>query len=212
MDDGSNKNNPWIDWAEKIRTIAQNGLTFARCEFDVERYQHLQTIAHQMTALLSDAPLGKVEGFFLPEHGYATPKVDLRAGIFKDGKILLVKERADGRWALPGGWGDVGEPPAFGIEREVREESGYTARAIKLVALRDTRQPPYNMVSAHHIYKLLFLCELTGGAPQENIEISDIGFFAPDNLPELSLSRTMPEDIHLLLTHKQHPELETYFD
>jgi len=212
MVDGSNKNNPWIDWAEQIRTIAQNGLTFARCEFDLERYHRLQTIAHQMTALLSGAPLSNVEGFFLPENGYATPKIDLRAGVFKDGKILLVKERADGRWALPGGWGDVGEPPAFGIEREVQEESGYTARAMKLVALRDTRQPPYHMVSPHHIYKLLFLCELTGGAPQENIEISDIGFFAPDALPELSLSRTMAEDIHLLLAHKQQPELATYFD
>ncbi len=212
MLDGSDESNPWIGWVEQIRAIAQNGLTFSRCEFDLERYHQLQTIAHQMTALLSEAPLAKVEDFFLPERGYATPKVDLRAGVFKDDKILLVKERADGCWALPGGWGDVGEPPAFGVEREVREESGYTARAIKLVALRDIRQHPYKQVGPHHIYKLLFLCELTGGTAQENIEVSDIGFFAPDDLPELSLSRTLPEDIQLLLAHKQQPELATSFD
>ena len=204
--------NPWVDWVEKIRVIAQNGLAYGRCEFDLERYHQLQTIAHQMTALLSDAPLSRVDGFFLPEHGYATPKIDLRAGVFQGGRILLVKERADGRWALPGGWGDVGEPPAFGVAREVQEESGYTVRVVKLVALKDTRQHPYQLDSPHHIYKLLFLCELTGGAAQENIEISEIGFFAPDELPELSLSRTLPDDIDLLLSHQKHPELATSFD
>ena len=206
------EDNPWVGWTEKIRVIAQNGLAYARCEFDLERYHQLQTVAHQMTALLSGAPPDRVDGFFLPEHGYATPKVDLRAGVFQGDRILLVKERTDGCWSLPGGWGDVGEPPASGVEREVREESGYTARAVKLVALKDTRRHPYQLVGPHHIYKLLFLCELTGGAARENIEISDIGFFSPDELPELSQSRTLPEDIQLLVTHKQHAELPTSFD
>ncbi|WBA83182.1 NUDIX hydrolase [Endozoicomonas sp. GU-1] len=205
-------NNPWIDWAEKIRAIAQNGLTFSRGEFDLERYHQLQAIAHDMTALLTGAPTAKVNDYFLPDHGYATPKIDLRGGVFLDNKILLVKERSDGRWALPGGWGDVCEPPAYGVEREIVEESGYTARALKLVAVRDTQRHPYRPRSPYHIYKLIFLCELTGGAPKENIEISDIGFFDIDDLPELSGGRTLPEDIQLLLEHKNKRELPTVFD
>lgn len=204
--------NPWIDWAAKIRAIAQNGLTFSRNEFDLERYHQLQTIAHDMTALLTGAPTEKVNHYFLPDHGYATPKIDLRGGVFLDNKILLVKERSDGCWALPGGWGDVCEPPAYGVEREIMEESGYTAKALKLVALRDTQRHPYCPRSPYHIYKLIFLCELTGGAPRENIEISDIGFFEVDDLPELSGGRTLPEDIRLLLAHKNRPELATVFD
>lgn len=212
MVDDINVPNPWTDWAERIKAIAQNGLTFSRDEFDLERYHQLQTIAHEMTALLTGAPTEKVDDYFLPDHGYATPKVDLRGGIFLDDQILLVKERADGCWTLPGGWGDVCEPPAFGVEREVMEESGYTAKAIKLVALRDTQRHPYCPRSPYHIYKLIFLCELTGGAPKENIEISEIGFFDVNDLPELSRGRTLPEDIQLLLEHKDNPELPTVFD
>ncbi|MFK0571812.1 NUDIX hydrolase [Endozoicomonas sp.] len=204
--------NPWTDWAEKIRAIAQNGLTYCKDDFDLERYHQLQTIAHEMTALLTDAPIEKVDDYFLPDQGYATPKVDLRGGVFLDDKILLVKERADGCWALPGGWADVCEPPAYGVEREVMEESGYTAKAVKLVALRDTQRHPYCPRSPYHIYKLIFLCELTGGAPEENIEISDIGFFDVDDLPELSGGRTLPEDIQLLLEHRNNPDLPTVFD
>lgn len=205
-------NNPWIDWAEKIRAIAQNGITFAEDEFDLERYHQLQAIAHEMTALLTNAPTEKVNHYFLSDHGYATPKIDLRGGVFRDDKILLVKERSDGRWTLPGGWGDVGEPPTYGVEREIMEESGYTAKTLKLVALRDTQQHPYSPRSPSHIYKLIFLCELTGGAPRPNIEISEIGFFAVDELPELSGGRTLPEDIELLVTHKNNRSLPTVFD
>lgn len=204
--------NPWTVWAEKIKAIAQNGLTFSRDEFDLERYHQLQTIAHEMTALLTGAPTEKVDDYFLPDHGYATPKIDLRGGVFLDDQILLVKECADGCWSLPGGWGDVCEPPAYGVEREILEESGYTAKAIKLVALRDAQRHPYCPRSPYHIYKLIFLCELTGGAPKENIEISDIGFFDIDDLPELSQGRTLPEDIRLLLKHRNSPELPTTFD
>ncbi|WP_299727477.1 NUDIX hydrolase [uncultured Endozoicomonas sp.] len=205
-------NNPWTDWAEQIRAIAQNGLTFSRDDFDIERYHQLQSIAHEMTALLTDAPLDKVNHYFLPEKGYCTPKVDLRGGVFLEDKILLVRERSDGCWTLPGGWADVCEPPSTGVEREVLEESGYTARAIKLVALRDTQRHPYHPRSPHHIYKMIFLCELTGGSPKENIEISEIGFFDVNDLPELSEGRTLPRDIKLLLEHKNALELPTAFD
>lgn len=203
---------PWIDWVEKIRAIAQNGITYAEGGFDLERYHQLQAIAHEMTAALTGAPREKVDDYFLPEQGYTTPKVDLRAGVFKDGKVLLVKERSDDCWALPGGWCDICEPPSRGIEREVMEESGYTAKAIKLVALRDTHRHPYHPRTPHHIYKLLFLCELTGGEARTNLEISDIRFFSPDQLPTLSQGRTIEQDIHSLLEHDNNRALSTEFD
>ena len=202
----------WLEWTEQLRAIAQNGLTYAEGGFDLERYHQLQTITHEMTAALAGAPKEKVDHFFLPEKGYCTPKIDLRAGIFKDGKVLLVRERSDNCWALPGGWGDIGEPPSTGIEREIREESGFTAKAFKLAAIRDVHRHPYSPRHPHHIYKLLFLCELTGGEARVNLEISEIDFFALDALPELSQGRTISGDIELLYNHLQQIDHPTEFD
>ena len=202
----------WLVWVEKIRAIAQNGLTYSDGGYDLERYHQLQDIAHEMTAALAGAPKEKVDDFFLPEKGYCTPKVDLRAGVFKDNEILLVKERSDNCWALPGGWGDVCEPPSLGVEREVLEESGFIVKALKLVAVRDTHRHPYHSCNPNHIYKLFFLCELTGGEAKTNLEISDIDFFPPDQLPELSRGRTISDDIKMLCQHLDNPTLQTEFD
>lgn len=205
-------NTSWIDWVEQIRAIAQNGITYAQDGFDLERYHQLKTIAHEMTARLTGAPVDQVDDYFLPEKGYTTPKIDLRGGVFKEGKILLVRERSDNCWALPGGWGDIGESPSKGVVREIFEESGFTANAIKLAAIRDAHQHPYHPRCPHHVYKLLFLCELTGGQATANLEISDIGFFDIQQLPELSRERTIKEDIHLLMNHAQNNHLPTEFD
>ncbi|WP_448217888.1 NUDIX hydrolase [Endozoicomonas sp. 2B-B] len=204
--------NPWIGWAEKIRAIAQNGITYADGDFDLERYHQLQGIAHEMTALLAGAPIEKVDHFFLPENGYTTPKLDIRAGVFQEGRILLVRERSDDRWALPGGWADVCESPALGAERETLEESGYVVKAGKLVAVRDVHKHPYYPTNPHHLIKMLFLCELKGGSPTANIEISEVGFFEPDQLPPLSQGRTIASDIALLKQHHENRELPTEFD
>lgn len=202
----------WLVWVEKIRAIAQNGLTYSDGGYDLERYHQLQGIAHEMTAALAGAPKEKVDDFFLPEKGYCTPKVDLRAGVFKDGKILLVKERSDNCWALPGGWGDVCESPSLGVEREVLEESGFTVKASKLVAVRDSHKHPYHSHNPNHIYKLFFLCELTGGEAKTNLEISDIDFFSLNQLPELSQGRTISSDIEMLNQHLNNPAQQTAFD
>lgn len=202
----------WIDWIEQLRAIAQNGLAYAKGEFDLERYRQLQIIAHEMTALVSGAPLAAVDHYFVGEHGYTTPKVDIRAGVFKDNQILLVKERLDGCWAMPGGWADVCEPPARGAERETLEESGYIVKAKKLAAVRDTHRHPYHPRNAYHIIKLLFLCELEGGEPRDNYEITDIQFFPTDQLPGLSQGRTISSDIALMTRHRDTPSLPTEFD
>lgn len=206
------KDQRWTDWAEQIRAIAQNGLAYGDDPFDIERYHQLQTIAREMTAQLSGVPLSAVDNYFVGDHGYTTPKLDIRAGVFKDDKILLVKERSDNCWAMPGGWADVCESPALGAERETLEESGYIVNTKKLVAVRDTHRHPYHPRNAYHIIKMLFLCELQGGEPTKNIEISEINFFSVDQLPELSQGRTIESDITLMMKHHRLEELPTDFD
>ena len=202
----------WTEWVEQVRAIAQNGLTYCQEHFDIERYQQLQKLAHEMTASLADAPVSKVDNFFLPEKGYVTPKLDVRSGVFKDDQILLVRERDDQCWSLPGGWADVCEAPAHGAERETFEESGYRVKAEKMVALKDTHRHPYYPRNPHHIIKMIFLCSLQGGEPTANTEISEIGFFPLEKLPELSQGRTIKSDIELLYRHKANRTLPTEFD
>jgi ADP-ribose pyrophosphatase YjhB (NUDIX family) len=188
----------WIEWAKRLKAIAQTGLTYSTGPYDIERYRQLDDIAHQMFAEMAGAPIGQVANFFVPERGYATPKVDLRAGVFDGDRVLLVRERSDNRWSLPGGWADVGESPRDGIVREVREESGFEVTAPELVAVIDRSLHDYLPRRPDHVYKLFFLCQRTGGRATENLEISEIDFFPVDALPELSVDRVLAQDIHRL--------------
>jgi ADP-ribose pyrophosphatase YjhB (NUDIX family) len=204
-------NPKWLDWATRIQAIAQSGLTFAHDPYDVERYEALREIAAEMLAAGSDAELSYIQNLFADQAGYATPKVDVRGAVFRDDAILLVRERSDGGWTLPGGWADVGDSPSVAVEREIAEESGYHARAVKLLAFYDRDKhghPPYPF----HTYKVFFLCELTGGAAQPSVETSDVGFFREDALPELSLTRVVPAQIARLFEHYRHPEWPADFD
>ena len=179
----------------EIRAIAQTGLHYTRDVYDRERYERLLEIASQLYGMESDASTEQIEKFFFPEEGYATPKVDLRACVVKDGKVLLVRERACGRWTLPGGWADQNESPIEGITREVLEESGYQVEVGRLYALKDRDRHPYQPKYPVSIYKLFFTAKVTGGEALENTEISEIAFFDPADLPELSLDRVLAEDI-----------------
>jgi ADP-ribose pyrophosphatase YjhB (NUDIX family) len=201
----------WLKWAKSLQALAQNGLTYTQDPFDVERYEAVREIAAEIVAAHSDVTLDRVRDLFADEKGPATPKVDIRAAVFRDDAILLVKERGDGLWSLPGGWADVNESPAKAIEREVYEESGYRTRAVKLLAFYDRDEhghPPY----AFHVYKLFFLCELLGGAPSTSVETEEVAFFRQDALPELSLARVMPAQIARLFEHRRHPEWPADFD
>lgn len=202
----------WLDWAKRLQAIAQNGLTYATDPFDQERYEGIRRIAAEMMANGSDAGIGEILGLFSDQQGYATPKVDVRGVVFQDDKILLVHERRDGGWTLPGGWADVSESPRECVEKEVREEAGYTIRATKLLAVYDRSKHPHEPPFAFHIYKLFFLCEITGGAPKESVETSGIGFFDEGSLPPLSLSRVLPRQIERMFDHARHPEWPTDFD
>ena len=194
-----------------MRALAQNGLTFTRDPFDRERYRELQRLAAELLAGELQIPPEQAEAFWSGEEGYATPKVDVRGGVFSGDRVLLVRERADGKWTLPGCWVDVNDSPAAAVEREIREESGYTARAVKLAALIDRRRHPHPP-SVHHIYKLMFVCELTGGQATTSSETDAVGFFPVAALPELSTGRVLAPQIARLYEHHLHPDLPTQFD
>jgi ADP-ribose pyrophosphatase YjhB (NUDIX family) len=200
-----------LDWARKVQAIAQTGLAFTTDPFDRERYTQLTELVASILSRELDIPLEKARGFWEGEEGYATPKVDVRGGIFEGGRVLLVRERSDGRWTLPGGWVDVNDSPSGAVAREIFEESGYRARAVKLAALVDKLRHPHPP-GIHHIYKLFFLCERTGGAAALSNETDAVQFFDVHALPELSTGRVLASQIERLYQHHLHPELPTDFD
>ncbi len=200
-----------LDWVRRAQAIAQNGLAFTKDPFDRERYEQLRQLLAELLHSELGVPPDAASRFWEGEIGYATPKVDVRGAVFKDARVLLVRERSDGRWTLPGGWVDVNDSPAHAVEREIFEESGYRARAMKLAALLDKNRHPHPP-NVHHIYKLLFLCELTGGQASCSLETDAVEFFALDALPELSRGRILPEQILRAYEHLRDPSLPTDFD
>ncbi len=174
----------WLEWAQKLQAIAQNGLGYSSNPHDKLRYEEVNRIAAQMMASQTNLPVDQIIKIFDSQTGYATPKVDVRGVTFMNEKILLVKELSDGGWTLPGGWVDVGEPPSRAVEREVFEESGFVVHAEKLLAVYDRNlhgHPPHPF----HIYKLFFRCVITGGAPADSIETAQASFFSENEIPPL---------------------------
>src|SRR5690242_13159577 len=160
----------WLEWAQRLQAIAQTGITYCNDPFDSERYRAIQEIASEMMAAATDLPVAAVRDVFAAQAGYATPKVDVRAAVFDEcEKVLLVREREDGCWTLPGGWADIGNSPSENVIREVREESGYTVEVTKLAAVYDRMRHGHPPI-AFYTYKLFFICRLAGGAASESTE------------------------------------------
>jgi len=210
--DDSRSNEPsWLTIGRELRAIAQIGLTFCRDPFDRQRFERVRELAATLIAQGTGQASATVLDGFRRETGYATPKVDVRAAAFSEGQVLLVREISDGAWTLPGGWADVNESAAECVVREVAEESGYRARVVKLAAVYDYRKRnrPHHLDS---IYKMFFICELTGGSPRASIETSEAAFFPRDALPPLSIGRTTAQQIERMFQHAERPELPTDFD
>ena len=166
----------WLKWISEIQAIAQSGLTYTTNEYDKERYVRLREIAAELAAQCSNNHAPDVENIFSLEKGYATPKIDVRSFILKEDKLLLVKERSDGLWTLPGGWADVNESASEAVIRETKEETGFDVTAVKLLAFWDKLKhdhPP----QWPHVYKCFFHCQIVGGEASDNFEISEINFF-----------------------------------
>jgi ADP-ribose pyrophosphatase YjhB (NUDIX family) len=204
----------WLTWTRELQALAQTGLAFSRDPYDRERYQALRAIAIDMLATHTGTRGERIAALFESETGYATPKIEVRAAVFDaDRRVLMVRERLDhDRWTLPGGWADVNLTPAQNVLKEVREESGYEARILKLAAVWDrTRQghPPSVWACA----KLFFVCELAGGEPRPSLETSEVAWFGRRELPDdLSVGRVLPTQIARMFEHLEQPGLPTDYD
>ena len=200
----------WMEWAQEIFSLSQSGLTYSGNEYDIERYKRLQQITAEMIASQSEMEKESVLKSFSMQACYITPKVDVRGAVVKDGKILLIQERADDRWAMPGGWADLGNSPASVAEREVWEESGYRVKAEKVLAVIDAnRIEPFEF---YHAYKIIFLCTLLDGEPRISYETLAVDFFDLNNLPPLSMYRTNENMLQEVFAHVQDPNRRTAFD
>lgn len=205
------ENTKWLEWAKEFQAIAQAGLTYSTDVFDRERFEMIRDMSVEMMAYQTHEKQSVIRDLFANEVGYATPKVDVRAVIFKNDCILLVKEKADGKWSLPGGWGDIGLTPSEVAVKEVREEAGFDVKAHKLLAVFDKKCHPHPP-SPYHVYKFFIQCDIVGGQAREGIETDDVAFFSKDNLPPLSVERNTESQIQIAFQYLVHPETPTYFD
>lgn len=202
--------NKWIDWIIDLQSIAQNGLTYGKDTFDLERYQLLRNISAEMMSEISNLPLQKIKNLFCNERGYQTPKLDTRTAIFKNEKILLVKENND-KWSLPGGWVDVQKSAAESAIQEVKEEAGLNINLSKVIAIQDRDKHNYPK-QVSRIIKIFFLGELIDGEFKENIETRASNYFTLNELPELDAAKTTREQINMCYQASQTENWQTYFD
>lgn len=203
--------NSWLQWIIELQSIAQAGLAYGKDAYDRERYERIREISAEMMSRISDVPIEKVKELFCNESGYQTPKVDTRAAIFKNGKILLVHEN-NGTWALPGGWCDVDQSVASNVIKEAREETGLDVSAQKLIAVQDWRR--HNVVNyAYGVIKIFVLCGIVGGSFAENIETTEIRYFGRDGLPaNLAVEKTTAAQIQMCFDAYGDDNWKTRFD
>jgi len=203
----------WLKHAKRLLAIASTGLEFTADEYDKERYEEISGIALQMLSDISHQPIVKIKDVISPyAKGYVTPKVDVRAAIIQDDKILLVKEVTDQLWTLPGGYADVGLSPAENVEKEVQEEAGITVKASRLYSIRHKAKGNYD-ADIRDFYKLFFLCEFNGvQEPTPGLETSEAQFFRKDDIPPLSKGRVLEEDLLLAWEFSKSSAKQTMFD
>ena len=203
-------NPKWLALARELFSLSQSGLTYCKNEYDLHCYHRLQELSAEIIAGQSDLSKEAVMQTFSMQGGYATPKIDVRGAVIRDGKILLVQELADSKWAMPGGWADIGDAPSAMVAREVLEESGFEVRAVKVVAVYDANRA--EPMEFFHAYKIIFVCEILGGEPRVSHETLAVDFFDLDHLPPLSRARTDRRMIEEVFAHIQNPPRPTFFD
>ncbi|MFW5786918.1 MAG: NUDIX hydrolase N-terminal domain-containing protein [Halanaerobiales bacterium] len=205
------EDNKWLKYAKKLQSIAQAGLTYSQDEYHRERFEQIKEISLDILKNYTEIDRKKIRNIFAEGEGYPTPKVDVRAAVFKKGKILLVKEKQDKRWSLPGGWAEVDLSLKENIIKETEEEAGVKVRPLRIIAIQDRRkhnEPP----SAYGIYKIFVECEYIEGSFEKNVETLNAAFFERENLPELSEPRNSVEQIDMCFTVKDKEVHEPYFD
>jgi ADP-ribose pyrophosphatase YjhB (NUDIX family) len=201
----------WLEIAREIQQLAQTGAAFAVTDYEKDRYKRLTEITAEIIEHHTTLEKEAVAKVLMEHPGYATPKIDVRAAVIKDGKILLVQESTDNCWAMPGGWADVGDVPSEVAIRECKEESGFDVKPIKVIGVFDANRVG-GKLEFFHAFKIIFLCELVGGEAKPSDETIDVRFFDFKNLPALSLNRTNETHISEIKLHLKNPEQKTFFD
>ncbi len=201
----------WLKIAKEIQSLAQAGLTYAQDKYDIDRYQQLRELSVRIVEEHSQEPYGKIKKNFAFEEGYQTPKVDIRGVVFRDGRILMVKESSDGLWTLPGGWADVNYSPFEIAAKEVWEEAGIRVTPTRLLAVFDKmkhKHPP----DLYHVYKMFILCSDSGESVHPGLETSDVDWFRRDELPGLSPLRITREQILHMFDFYDNPQHDVMCD
>jgi ADP-ribose pyrophosphatase YjhB (NUDIX family) len=205
-------NDRYLDIARRLHALARTGLHFCSEEYDRQRYEEIEALAVELLAGPSQPEQERLHSLWSKETGYVTPKVEVRGATFDaQGRVLLVRERLDGLWTLPGGWADVNESPSQSVEKEIEQESGYLARAVKLAALYDRNRHGHGP-SLFQSWKAFFLCEIHGGHPRGSYETDAVEFFVLDALPAMSIGRSTPQQVRRMYEHWLARELPTDFD
>ena len=198
-------------WATNLQSIAQAGLHYGKDVFDRERYEQVRKIAGEMMQAKTGLSKEQIKTLFLGDEGYQTPKIETRAAIFKDAKILLVRERMAQEWSLPGGWNDYDQTTAQNCVKEAREESGRIVKPVKLIAVQD-RNHHNKPILATNVTKIFYLCKEISREFVPNDETDACDYFALDNLPKLSLDRNKKEQIEMCFKASKDPNWQTLFE
>ena len=201
----------WIKIAKEIQAIAQAGLTYGENKYDIDRYQQLRRLSVQIVADHTDEPIEKITSIFASEEGYQTPKVDVRGVVFRNGKILMVRESIDGKWTLPGGWADVNYSPFEIATKEVWEEAGIEVNPVRLLAVFDKMKHPHPP-DLYHVYKLFILCEDSGQQTKPGMETTDVDWVDRNKIPELSELRITKEQILTMFEFLDNPDKDVMCD
>lgn len=204
------KNEKWLQWAVELQSLAQAGLFYCKDKYELERYERIREISTEMLSYKTEIPLEKVKDLFCSDVGYQTPKIDTRASIFNEGKILLVHE-ANGTWALPGGWVDVNVSVMENMIKEVKEESGLDVTVKRIIAVQDREK--HNLpIYAYKVCKIFMQCEVTGGGFVPNIETTGFDYFGMDELPCLAEEKNNREQIEMCFRAMGAETWETLYD
>ena len=201
----------WLEWAREIQQLSQTGLAFAKTDYEKSRYKRLIELTAEIVEHHTQLDMVDVKNVLMKQPGYATPKVDVRAAVIKEDKILLVQERTDNMWAMPGGWADVGDIPSEVAIRETKEESGFDVKPVKVIGVYDAnREGGY--LELFHAFKIVFLCDLIGGEAKPSDETIDVKYFSFEELPPLSTNRTNNKHLKEIQLHLKDSDRQAYFD
>ena len=208
---GKMEKEKWLEVAKKLQSIAQAGLEYSKDKYDIERFQEIREISIDILENHTDMERERIKDLFACETGYQTPKIDIRAAIFREDEILLVKEKLDGKWSLPGGWADIDLSIRENLIKEAMEEAGAKIIPLRILAIYD-RNRNVNIPFPHSVYKIFVQCKYLESKFVENIETEETGFFSVDQLPELSETRNTASQIKMCFRYKDRPFHEPYFD